>query len=132
MKLEDKIEEIENSFEYFDHCELFENLGSAIKTRNFELVLQLANDLILIDPRPTAEYYLYRGLATYKLGFLKAAVVDFTNCIEIDPEKQYRAYYYRGVCTDCILDFEKAAKMNYKPAKAFLKNFERLKKKNTA
>lgn len=129
MDLNDKVDEIEESLKDFYEQELSKDMCIALKAKKYEELLTITNELIESDPE-LGGYYFYRGIAKYKLGFLRAAAVDFTNCLEIDAELYFTAYYYRGICNDCIMDFEKAAMQGYKPAKEILKKIAKEKQTN--
>jgi tetratricopeptide (TPR) repeat protein len=128
MNLDDKINEIEESLKDFYEMELREEMWLAFKAEDYEKLLKITN-LLLDSDAEYSTHYFYRGIAKYKLGYLRAAAVDFTNCLDIDEELYIEAYYYRGICNDNTMDFERAAKLGHKPSKAILQKIASQRKK---
>jgi len=55
-----------------------------------------------------ADAYRYRGAVKISLQDWTGALVDFSRCIELEPQHAYACYYYRGVEKEYQGDFEGA------------------------
>ena len=51
--------------------------------------------------------YNNRGLVKYKLGYINAAIEDYTKAIVLDPNDGI-PYYNRGLCKEELQDFDGA------------------------
>jgi lipoprotein NlpI len=75
--------------------------AKAMKEKQLDKALPLAEKAVKLDPRSAGAYHL-RGMIHFKLGHIAQSIADFDKTIELDPKRKAEhwqrgiSYYYAG------------------------------------
>lgn len=80
---------------------------SAFLSKNYPLTIQIADEALDLEPTES-HFYILKGKALAKLGYILDALNSFNRAIDINP-KYFDAYLQRGLIKEQLDDFAQAS-----------------------